>query len=148
MIASVITSTAGSPKVSSLQFCPRFLNKDNPKLTLSVAFGEGWLAPLAGDPVIDQDSSFVAIDVEINHVASCIVSLIIFKQILNILWFLSDGSQCCQVIAVSNTTLLNILGGDVIIVKCDIVKDIASALPCKFCSCRAVFLCIIFIPDR
>ena len=65
---------------------------------------------IVGEVVVDHDSALLPIDVHLHSVAARFVHFICQENALNAIRLLGQGAQTCQKVAVSASTLLDVIG--------------------------------------
>ena len=112
-----------------MQLRPGFLEYTNPYLTVT-ACSEGWLTVrFAGQEVVDDDWSVLAIQEETHHIDASFVNLLSHEHGLDAMGHLGERAERRQEVAVAQTALVDITRLNTVFKDVNRVVDFSRPLP-------------------
>ena len=131
VIYSEARKTTLGARICSVQLSPCFLKQAYPKLTITARCKDRLSILVTRKVVINDDRRFLAIEDELDQIDACCINLFRHEHLLDIFWELSEGAQGSQEVAVSELSLVNVVGLDTVLEDVDWVVDLSGASPRK-----------------
>ena len=114
-----------------MEFGPCLLKQLNPDLSITTVSESRTLAWVTGQIIVDNDWGFNSIDIEYDKVASSLIQLLRVKQVCYLVWEFCHTAKNCEEVAVAQSSLLDVVGFNVIFEYCGVFVNLADSPPFK-----------------
>ena len=117
------------PCVSSMELGPGLLEETNPDFAVPARCKARLAIGTHRKMIIDNNGSLLTVQVENDHVDSSLVNLLSQEHLLDAIGKLGQRAQSGQEVAVTELTLVDVVGFNAVLENVDWVEDLAGALP-------------------